>query len=210
MCVLYFNLSIGRGRQRTYSRHYGAISHQILMSLGHTWLMTVHFSYHSLCHLLDSIHQFHVCGYETNAIVCDEAFPNMTMVKEMSGAPRKAYWSVWPVIVASTFYKHTLLLQCCCWFRCCEVILLTLHWQMFYYLPQSLSNLSPPPLSCLIMMLLIVVTIHLLSWRIWYPLYSNQGPLKEVEQGYWCIYGWTVLYRREVVTYQSWSVFKSS
>jgi hypothetical protein len=50
------------------------------------------FPHHSLCCLLlDSIHQFHVCGFETDAVVCDGASPNMTMVKEMSGAPRKAY-----------------------------------------------------------------------------------------------------------------------
>ena len=46
------------------------------------------FSHHSLCRLLwDSIHQFHVCGFETDAVVCDGTTPNMTMVKEMSGAP---------------------------------------------------------------------------------------------------------------------------
>ena len=46
------------------------------------------FSHHSLCRLLlDSIHQFHVCGlFETDVVVCDGASPNMTMVKEMSGA----------------------------------------------------------------------------------------------------------------------------
>lgn len=88
------------------------------------------FSHHSLCRLLlDSIHQFHVCGFETDAVVCDGAPANMTMVKEMSGAPRKAYRSVYPLIVASVFYTLTLLLQCCCWFRHCEAVLsLALHW----------------------------------------------------------------------------------
>ena len=53
------------------------------------------FSHHSLCCLLlDSIHQFHVCGFETDTIICDGAAPNTTMMKEMSGAPRKAYRSV--------------------------------------------------------------------------------------------------------------------
>ena len=50
------------------------------------------FPHQALCRLLiDSIHQFHVCGFETVAVVCDGAAPNMTMVKEMSGAARKAY-----------------------------------------------------------------------------------------------------------------------
>lgn len=43
------------------------------------------------CVLFDSLHQFHVCGFETLAVVCDGAAANMTMVKEMSGDPRKAY-----------------------------------------------------------------------------------------------------------------------
>ena len=50
------------------------------------------FPHQALCRLLfDSIHQFHVCGFETVAVDCDGAAPNMTMVKEMSGAARKAY-----------------------------------------------------------------------------------------------------------------------
>ena len=50
------------------------------------------FSHSTLCRILmDTIHQFHVCGFDTVAVVCDGAAANMTMVKEMSGAPRKAY-----------------------------------------------------------------------------------------------------------------------
>ena len=40
---------------------------------------------------MESIHQFHVCGFEMVAVVCDGASSNMTMIKEMSGAERKAY-----------------------------------------------------------------------------------------------------------------------
>lgn len=37
------------------------------------------------------VDQFHVCGFDTVAAVCDGAASNLTMIKEMSGAPRKAY-----------------------------------------------------------------------------------------------------------------------
>ena len=50
------------------------------------------FQHHALCRLLmDSIHQFHIHGFETVAVVCDGAASNLTMIKEISGAPRKAY-----------------------------------------------------------------------------------------------------------------------
>ena len=50
------------------------------------------FSHEFLCRILmESIHQFHICGFETIAVVCDGAAPNMTMMKEMSGSPRKAF-----------------------------------------------------------------------------------------------------------------------
>lgn len=50
------------------------------------------FSHGNLCQIvIDSIHQYHVCGFETVAVVCDGAAANMTMIKEMCGAPRKAY-----------------------------------------------------------------------------------------------------------------------
>lgn len=50
------------------------------------------FTHEFLCRILmDSIHQFHVCGFETRAVVCDGAAANMTMVKELSGYPRKAF-----------------------------------------------------------------------------------------------------------------------
>ncbi len=50
------------------------------------------FTHEFLCRILmESIHQFHVCGFETVAVVCDGAAPNLTMVKEMSGYPRKAF-----------------------------------------------------------------------------------------------------------------------
>ena len=35
--------------------------------------------------LMDSIHQFYVCGFDTIIVVCDGAAVNMTMIKEMSG-----------------------------------------------------------------------------------------------------------------------------
>ena len=50
------------------------------------------FPHHMLCSvLMESIHQFHNCGFEVVAVVCDGASSNMTMIKEMSGAERKAY-----------------------------------------------------------------------------------------------------------------------
>ena len=50
------------------------------------------FPHHMLCSvLMESIHQFHICGFEVIAVVCDGASSNMTMIKEMSGAERKAY-----------------------------------------------------------------------------------------------------------------------
>jgi hypothetical protein len=50
------------------------------------------FSHEFLCRILmESMHQFHVCGFETVAVVSDGAAPNMTMMKEMSGSPRKAF-----------------------------------------------------------------------------------------------------------------------
>ena len=48
------------------------------------------FQHSALCRLLmDSIHQFNIHGFETVAVVCDGASSNLTMIKEMSGAPRK-------------------------------------------------------------------------------------------------------------------------
>ncbi len=40
---------------------------------------------------IDSIFKFHKCGFETCAVVCDGASANMTMIKEMSGAEKKAF-----------------------------------------------------------------------------------------------------------------------
>ena len=48
--------------------------------------------HHFLCSILmESIYQFHICGFEVVEVVCDGASSNMTMIKEMSGAERKAY-----------------------------------------------------------------------------------------------------------------------
>lgn len=41
--------------------------------------------------LMDAIFKFHVCGFETCGVVCDGAAPNLTMLKELTGAERKAY-----------------------------------------------------------------------------------------------------------------------
>lgn len=41
--------------------------------------------------VLDPIFKFHKSGFDTCAVVCDGASSNLTMVKEMSGASRKAY-----------------------------------------------------------------------------------------------------------------------
>ena len=34
---------------------------------------------------------FHKCGFETSAVVCDGAATNLSMIKELTGAERKAY-----------------------------------------------------------------------------------------------------------------------
>ena len=50
------------------------------------------FSHDVLCRVLvDAIEQFHLCGFKTVAVVVDGASANMKMIKEMSGAPQKAY-----------------------------------------------------------------------------------------------------------------------
>ncbi len=50
------------------------------------------FPHDKLCPILiDAIQQFHLCGFKTVAVVCDGASSNMSMIKEMSGAPAKAY-----------------------------------------------------------------------------------------------------------------------
>ena len=41
--------------------------------------------------LMDAVFKFHRCGFETCAIVCDGVSSNMTLVKELTGAERKAY-----------------------------------------------------------------------------------------------------------------------
>ena len=58
------------------------------------------FEHKALCPiLLDAIRQFHVCGFDVIAVVCDGASSNLTMIKELSGAPRKAYRSVVDVFI---------------------------------------------------------------------------------------------------------------
>ena len=50
------------------------------------------FSHHILCTLLmKSIHQLHICGFEVVAVVHDGTSSNMTVIKEMRGAARKAF-----------------------------------------------------------------------------------------------------------------------
>ena len=50
------------------------------------------FSHDVFCRvLIDAIQQFHVCGFQTLAIVTDGASANTKMIKEMSGVPQKAY-----------------------------------------------------------------------------------------------------------------------
>lgn len=45
--------------------------------------------------LMDLIHQFNVCGFDTIAVICDGAAANMTMIKKISGAACKAYRCVY-------------------------------------------------------------------------------------------------------------------
>ena len=50
------------------------------------------FSHDKLCPILmDTIQQFHLCGFKTVAVVCDGASSNLSMIKERSGAPAKSY-----------------------------------------------------------------------------------------------------------------------
>ena len=41
--------------------------------------------------VMDAMFKFHKCGFETCAIVCDGASSNLSMIKVMTGADRKAY-----------------------------------------------------------------------------------------------------------------------
>lgn len=41
--------------------------------------------------VMDAMFKFHQYGFETSAIVCDGASSNLSMIKEMTGADRKAY-----------------------------------------------------------------------------------------------------------------------
>ena len=41
--------------------------------------------------LMDAIFKLHKCGFETCVVVCDGASSNLTMIKELTGAERKAY-----------------------------------------------------------------------------------------------------------------------
>ena len=40
--------------------------------------------------LMDAIFKFHRCGFEISGVVCDGAAPNLTMIKELTGAERRA------------------------------------------------------------------------------------------------------------------------
>ena len=40
---------------------------------------------------MDAIFKLHKCGFETCVVVCDGASSNLTMIKELTGAERKAY-----------------------------------------------------------------------------------------------------------------------
>ena len=41
--------------------------------------------------LMDAIFKFHKCGFNTRAVVCDGASPNLTLIKQMSGSKTGAY-----------------------------------------------------------------------------------------------------------------------
>ena len=41
--------------------------------------------------VMDAIFKLHKCGFETCVVVCDGASSNLTMIKELTGAERKAY-----------------------------------------------------------------------------------------------------------------------
>ena len=59
--------------------------------------------------MMDAMFKFHKCGFETCAIVCDGASSNLTMIKEMTGADRKAYGyviKVTPISVRSLYNAH--------------------------------------------------------------------------------------------------------
>ena len=41
--------------------------------------------------LMDTVFKLHKYGFETCAVVCDDASSNLTMIKELTGSERKAY-----------------------------------------------------------------------------------------------------------------------
>ena len=48
--------------------------------MGPHYTSDVTFSHGTLCRIImDSIHQFHVCGFDTVAVVCDGAASNLTI-----------------------------------------------------------------------------------------------------------------------------------
>ena len=57
------------------------------------------FSHDALCRIvIDAIQQFHLCGFQTVAVVADGAPSNLKMIKELSGARNGAYGLVCTII----------------------------------------------------------------------------------------------------------------
>ena len=57
------------------------------------------FAHDALCQIvIDAIQQFHLCGFQTVAVVADGAPSNLKMIKEMSGARNGAYGLVCTII----------------------------------------------------------------------------------------------------------------
>ena len=57
------------------------------------------FAHDALCRIvIDAIQQFHLCGFQTIAVVADGAPSNLKMIKEMSGACNGAYGLVCTII----------------------------------------------------------------------------------------------------------------
>ena len=57
------------------------------------------FAHDALCRIvIDAIQQFHLCGFQTVAVVADGAPSNLKMIKEMSGARNGAYGLVCTII----------------------------------------------------------------------------------------------------------------
>ena len=58
--------------------------------------------------LMDAIFKLHKCGFETCVEVCDGASSNLTMIKELTGAERKAYRYVFTSCISDSSWAFNI------------------------------------------------------------------------------------------------------